>query len=187
MSDSESDFEPDAKKAKTETDDDEEEAAPAPPPSALTMPATVFNGKPPIFEPAKSGRAACKVCGTIIEKGAARVGLPIYQSGRTVTAWIKAACFAEALTVAVASDNRSKCKASGDKISKGDLRVVARIASSTELAEGGDGKGKVFYKPSAIVPFLTEWMAEAEKEAKDIPGFDELPDAAQSEFLALFA
>ena len=30
-------------------------------------------------------------------------------------------------------------------------------------------------------------MAEAEKEAKDILGFDEFPDAGQSEFLALFA
>ena len=53
----------------------------------------------------------------------------------------------------VAPDNRAKCKATGEKIEKGSLRLCARVASNDELASGAE-KSKSFFKVPALADFL---------------------------------
>mmetsp|Transcript_2808 Transcript_2808/g.8294 ORF Transcript_2808/g.8294 Transcript_2808/m.8294 type:complete len:367 (+) Transcript_2808:696-1796(+) len=144
-------------------------------------PAKEFNSMPPILEAAKTGRSSCKQCGEKIDAGELRVGLPAFIRGSVTTAWTKAECFKGAVMVEIAPDNRSKCKASGEKIVKNeDLRVVAYVGPVS------DPKSKVNYKPAFIADFLEDWMAEVSIEPSDVRGFNKLDADKQAEFIGLF-
>ena len=99
-------------------------------------PAKEFNSIPPILEAAKTGRSSCKQCGEKIDAGELRVGLPAFIRGSVTTAWTKAECFKGAVMVEIAPDNRSKCKASGEKIVKNEDLRVARALGGIDSGRG---------------------------------------------------
>ena len=110
----------------------------------------------PKIEQAKSGRATCKMTGEKIEKDELRVGLPVFCRGQQVTAWQKAAHFSKALRFETLPDNRSKCKASKEKITKGrDSPLRARRLGRPARGERRANRHKMYYNPMAIRPFWT--------------------------------
>ena len=87
----------------------------------------------PIVDAAKSGRATSKISQEKIEKDELRVGLPVFARGQQVTAWAKASEFSKALRFETAPDNRSKCMAAKEKITKGEIRLCARVGTFAQL------------------------------------------------------
>ena len=47
----------------------------------------------------------------------------------------------------------SKCKASKEKITKGEIRLCARVGTFAQLEANDEREGKMFYNPMAIRPF----------------------------------
>lgn len=83
-------------------------------------------------ERASSGRASCRACKEKISKDAYRVGMQAWTSGRQVTVWQHPLCFVRGAVRVEKVDRGStaKCKATGVKFSKGDLRVVLQVGST---------------------------------------------------------
>ena len=80
-----------------------------------------------------TGRAKCKepTCLKAIEKGALRVGAPIFAQGRTTTGWFHPNCFMIGVSVEECSKgNGGKCKLTKEKLGKGDFRALIRCGSA---------------------------------------------------------
>ena len=136
----------------------------------------------PIVEPAKSGRATCKITQEKIDKGEMRVGLPVFARGQQSTSWAKASVFAQALRFDTASDNRSKCKASKIKITAGEIRLRALVGSAAELEADERFKCKMYYNPMEIRPFWRAFHEATGVKPSEIEGAG-LLDAAYHEAL----
>ena len=85
----------------------------------------------PVIVEAPSNRSKCKACHYLggddptIAMGSKRVGIPGHAAGVTVYHWCKPACFAKhCLRVDMAPSGRAKCKADGEIIAKGSLRLL---------------------------------------------------------------
>ena len=85
----------------------------------------------PVIVEAPSNRSKCKACQYLggddptIAMGLKRVGIPGHAAGVTVYHWCKPACFAKhCLRVDMAPSGRAKCKADGEIIAKGSLRLL---------------------------------------------------------------
>lgn len=149
----------------------------APVPKAAPKP---FEPHPPVVEEAKSGRATCKISGELIDEGEVRCGLPSFARGRPTVSWAKAQYFVKALRFEVAPDNRTKCKASGEKIPKYAVRLCARIGSAAELESGEGLKSKIYYLPVAVAPFFKDLLAMARIAPFAIEGYELLSDCGES-------
>jgi len=85
------------------------------------------------LEEDRTGRAKCKepTCLKGIEKGALRVGAPLFAQGRTTTGWFHPDCFIIGVSVEECSKgNGGKCKVTKVKFGKGDFRALIRCGSA---------------------------------------------------------
>ena len=87
-----------------------------------------------------------------------QVGLPVFARGQQVTSWAKASEFSKALRFETAPDNRSKCKASKEKITAGE-------------------KAKMYYNPMAIKPFWRAYHEATGVRPSDVAGAELLDEA----------
>ena len=85
----------------------------------------------PCIVDAPSGRSKCKACAYLggtdatIAMGSKRVGIPGHAAGVTVYHWCHPTCLARhCLRVDHAPTGRAKCKAAGDQIPKGSVRLL---------------------------------------------------------------
>ena len=115
--------------------------------------------------------------GEKIDAGELRMGLPVFCRGQQVTAWQKAAHFSKALRFETAPDNRSKCKASKEKITAGEIRLCARVGSAAELEANAGEKAKMYYNPMAIKPFWRAYHEATGVRPSDIAGAELLDEA----------
>lgn len=83
-----------------------------------------------VLEFAKTGRSKCATTGAEIPQGGARVGIEIWRVGRRCMTYQTPDAFLSRLKVAVALDDRSKCKLSGARITKGDLCVLFSVGGA---------------------------------------------------------
>ena len=105
-----------------------------------------------------------------------QVGLPVFARGQQVTSWAKASEFSKALRFETAPDNRSKCKASKEKITKGEIRLCARVGTFAQL-EANDELNKMFYNPMAIRPFWKAFHEATGVHPSSIEGAELLDEA----------
>ena len=81
---------------------------------------------------AKSGRADCRKCGETIAKGAPRVGMEAWISGRQAMTWQCVTCFLDNLSVDYTKQSgKRKCSATGDFMDKGEVALAAHSHTST--------------------------------------------------------
>ena len=78
------------------------------------------------LEYARSGRSACRRCGGAIEKGAPRVGVEAWISGRQALTWQHVPCFLAGLSCGYETTGRSKCSFTGQPIARGQVKLAAR-------------------------------------------------------------
>jgi len=83
-------------------------------------------------EHAVSGRASCRGCKKKIGKGEYRVGMQAWSSGRNVVVWHHPVCFVRDAVRLEKLDRGSsaRCKYTGDRFVKGDLRIVLQVGST---------------------------------------------------------
>ena len=94
-----------------------------------------------------------------------------------MTSWAKASEFSKALRFEAAPDNRSKCKASKEKITAGEIRLCARVGSAAELEANAGEKAKMYYNPMAIKPFWRAYHEATGVRPSDIAGAELLDEA----------
>ena len=94
-----------------------------------------------------------------------------------MTSWAKASEFSKALRFETAPDNRSKCKASKEKITAGEIRLCARVGSASELEANAGEKAKMYYNPMAIKPFWRAYHEATGVRPSDVAGAELLDEA----------
>jgi len=150
-------------------------------------------------ERAVSGRASCRGCKEKISKGDYRVGIQAWSSGRNVVVWHHPVCFVRDAVRIEKLDRGSsaRCKYTGDRFVKGDLRIVLQVGSTKNY----------YHALVAVKPLLApvyDVITLIEKESllgikhaevglslsdtniayKKIQGFDQLNDDDGSSILA---
>jgi hypothetical protein len=122
-----------------------------------------------------TGRATCKGCAALIGKGEWRLGLPAWVGGRKVTVWQHPGCaLARSVAVERAANGLARCKATGHRFEKGELRGL--------LAVGG---AKLYYRLPALGAALRPVLALRAREGRpwqpqDAGGFAGLDGGAQA-------
>merc|ERR1711990_543307 len=120
--------------------------------------------------------------GAEIAQGSPRVGFEIWRIGRRCMTYQTPRSFLSGLKIGVAEDDRSKCKFSGAKITKGDLFLVFTM---------GGAKGE---KPTsqvcslrAAAAFVTNVVQSAGDKftTQKVLGFKDLPKDLQLKATAL--
>ena len=83
-------------------------------------------------EAATTGRAACRGCSQKISKAAYRIGMQAWAQGRQVTVWHHPMCFVQGVVRVEKVDRGSaaRCKSTGEKFAKGDLRLVLQVGTT---------------------------------------------------------
>ena len=71
----------------------------------------------------------------------------------------------------------SKCKASKEKITAGEIRLCARVGSAAELEANAGEKAKMYYNPMAIKPFWRAYHEATGVRPSDIAGAELLDEA----------
>jgi hypothetical protein len=81
---------------------------------------------------ASSGRSACRGCKEKIAKECQRVGVQVWSSGRLLMVWHHPLCFVRGAVRVETVDKGSaaRCKSTGVKFAKGDVRGVIQVGSS---------------------------------------------------------
>lgn len=121
-------------------------------------------------QPATSGRSACRACKEKIGKGQNRIGMKVWSSGRSITVWHCPLCFIDhAVCVEkVTRGSSARCKYTGLKFQKGDLRVILQV-----------GLTKSYYHAlSALKPLLApvyDILLSTEKKKMDEEGDTPIP------------
>eukprot|EP00931_Biecheleriopsis_adriatica_P069825 TRINITY_DN43633_c0_g1_i1.p1 TRINITY_DN43633_c0_g1~~TRINITY_DN43633_c0_g1_i1.p1 ORF type:complete len:135 (-),score=36.92 TRINITY_DN43633_c0_g1_i1:138-542(-) len=118
-------------------------------------------------ENAKSDKSICKKCRKNINFGELRAGVDVWMGGRTVRAWLKMKCMASCFKFDRCKAP-SKCKLSGQKMSKGEARL--------ELAREYTG---IFFKLSYAKAALSDFLKKKHMNPKSIKGYSILSAAEQ--------
>eukprot|EP00746_Dinoflagellata_sp_MGD_P126163 gnl/MRDRNA2_/MRDRNA2_61080_c0_seq1.p1 gnl/MRDRNA2_/MRDRNA2_61080_c0~~gnl/MRDRNA2_/MRDRNA2_61080_c0_seq1.p1 ORF type:complete len:347 (-),score=98.85 gnl/MRDRNA2_/MRDRNA2_61080_c0_seq1:10-1050(-) len=108
---------------------------------------------------ATSGRATCKGCNDKISNAAWRIGMQSWVGGRQVSVWQHPRCFVGlkgkgSIRVDYAPNAASKCKCTGEKFQKGELRVKLEV-----------GATKVYLKLNAATQVLRQVFENEDIEA----------------------
>ena len=84
-------------------------------------------------EPAKTGRSTCRQCRLPIDKGSPRIGMEAWIVGRQAITWQCPECFLSNVTLSREVTGRSKCKATGERFTVGEIRVGFSSHTATNL------------------------------------------------------
>lgn len=179
--DNDADYAPtdDDSDAETENDEDDEKSSwrslPKPrPQQAAVKPKvateTLSSGLITI-ERAKTGRAKCRKCMTALPEGEWRVGMEAWIMGRQAITWQRPQCFLSNLSVTTEMSGRGKCKATGDPLVKGEVKLG--MTSHTNTA---------WVQLSAVPKLLAPVLAITDQELKpsELAGLDELSKAERA-------
>jgi hypothetical protein len=108
-----------------------------------------------VCEMAKTGRSTCRKCGSMIAKGAPRVGMQAWIAGRQSITWQCPACFLGNLSCAHDASGRGRCKMTKQKFTKGELKLGARSHTATNYYSV-DAVGQVLEAVALHMP-RNEW------------------------------
>ena len=100
-----------------------------------------------------------------------RVGMKAWIVGRNAMTWQHPLCFCKQMTCAYDSSGRSKCKLTGEKFDKGELKLGTRSHTASN-----------WYKASAfssIVRLILPALEATTLQAKDIDGYDNMDPTQQ--------
>lgn len=109
-------------------------------------------------ETAESNRSKCKNCACLglIQKGDARVGVPMFAAGRTITGWFHPACFVkDGLVAEIVERNAGLCKQTRRKFAKGDFRLRVSCGNA-KFGLSQEGAKKLYPKYSIKRAFLPQ-------------------------------
>jgi len=124
------------------------------------------------LEYAKSGRSTCRKCSENIDKGAPRVGVEAWISGRQSMTWQHVTCFLSTLTCGYEKTGRSKCSVEGELIEKGLVKLTAHSHTATRHYKL-DVLEKILSVVLSWVPFD---QLEDAKSSLSLEGIDGIKD-----------